>query len=407
MKAQQQPDTQVLDITPEVKWIGILDYDIVTFDVVMTTEYGTTYNSFFIDADKKAIVETSKEKFWDIYLEKIKKVTDPSQIEYIILNHTEPDHSGNLDNLLKLAPNATVVGTRLAISYLQDFMGRSFKHIIAKDGDTLDLGNKTLRFISAANLHWPDTMYTYLEEDQLLFTCDSFGCHYAHPAMIDNKVGDTTEAFKYYFDVILKPFSKFMLKAIDKIRPLEIQAILPGHGPLLMNDWKKWVDTSEEYARQALDTPQEDYVFIPYVSAYNNTGKLAEAIAEGIRSEGDFIVEVADIENMSVGDLDERLARSKGIVVGCPVVNQNILLPVYKMFALINPIRDKGKIAGSFGSYGWSGEGQSLINSALTNLKLKVQEPGVFVKFTPHEAEYQKCYEYGRSLAQTIIEEKK
>ncbi|MFO7977992.1 MAG: FprA family A-type flavoprotein [Bacteroidales bacterium] len=407
MKAQQKPDTEILDITPDVKWIGILDYDIVTFDVVMTTEYGTTYNSFFIDADKKAIVETSKEKFWDTYLEKIRKVTDPSQIEYIILNHTEPDHSGNLDNLLKLAPEATVVGTRLAISYLQDFMGRSFKHIIAKDGDTLDLGNKTLRFISAANLHWPDTMYTYLEEDKLLFTCDSFGCHYAHPDMIDSKVGDTSEAFKYYFDVILKPFSKFMLKAIDKIRPLEIQAILPGHGPLLMNDWQKWVDASEEYARQALDTPQDDYVFIPYVSAYNNTGKLAEAIAEGVRSEGDFIVEVADIENMSVGDLDERLARSKGIVVGCPVINQNILLPVYKMFALINPIRDKGKIAGSFGSYGWSGEGRSLINSALTNLKLKVQEPGVFVKFTPHEAEYQKCFEYGRSLAQTIMADKK
>lgn len=407
MKAQQKPDTEVVDVTPDVKWIGILDYDIVTFDVVMTTEYGTTYNSFFIDADKKAIVETSKEKFWDTYLEKIRKVTDPSQIEYIILNHTEPDHSGNLDNLLKLAPDATVVGSRLAISYLKDFMGRDFKHIIAKDGDTLDLGNKTLRFISAANLHWPDSMYTYLEEDKLLFTCDSFGCHYAHPDMIDNKVGDTSEAFKYYFDVILKPFSKFMLKAIEKIRPLEIQAILPGHGPLLMNDWKKWVDISEEYARQALDTPQDDYVFVPYVSAYNNTGKLAEAIAEGIRSEGDFIVEVADIENMALGDLDERLARSKGIVVGCPVINQNILLPVYKMFALINPIRDKGKIAGSFGSYGWSGEGQSLINSALTNLKLKVQEPGVFVKFTPHEAEYQKCFEYGKSLAQTILAEKK
>lgn len=402
MKTEQKPDTKVLDITNDVKWIGILDYDIVTFDVVMSTEYGTTYNSYFIDADKKTVIETSKEKFWDVYIEKIRQVCDPSEIEYIILNHTEPDHSGNLHNLLKLAPRATVVGSRLAISYLQDFMGREFKHIIAKDGDTLDLGNKTLRFLSAPNLHWPDSIYTYLEEDKLLFTCDSFGCHYAHPEMYDDKVGDFSHAFKYYFDVILKPFSKFMLKAIEKIRPLEINAILTGHGPLLMSNWKKWVDLSEEYAKEALEVPQDDFVFIPYVSAYHNTGKLAEAIAEGIRSVGDFIVEVADIENMSLGDVDERLARCNALVVGCPTINQNILLPIYKLFALISPIRDKGKIAGSFGSYGWSGEAPKIINSSLANLKLNVHQEGVFVKFTPHENEYQLCFEYGKSLAEKI-----
>lgn len=402
MKTEQKPDTKVLDITNDVKWIGILDYDIVTFDVVMSTEYGTTYNSYFIDADKKTVIETSKEKFWDVYIEKIRQVCDPSEIEYIILNHTEPDHSGNLHNLLKLAPRATVVGSRLAISYLQDFMGREFKHIIAKDGDTLDLGNKTLRFLSAPNLHWPDSIYTYLEEDKLLFTCDSFGCHYAHPEMYDDKVGDFSHAFKYYFDVILKPFSKFMLKAIEKIRPLEINAILTGHGPLLMSNWKKWVDLSEEYAKEALEVPQDDFVFIPYVSAYHNTGKLAEAIAEGIRSVGDFIVEVADIENMPLGDVDERLARCNALVVGCPTINQNILLPIYKLFALISPIRDKGKIAGSFGSYGWSGEAPKIINSTLANLKLNVHQEGVFVKFTPHENEYQLCFEYGKSLAEKI-----
>jgi NADH oxidase (H2O-forming) len=403
MKTKQRPDNEVLDITSDVKWIGILDYDIVTFDVVMTTEYGTTYNSYFINAEKKAIVETSKEKFWDTYLEKIRKVTDPAEIEYIILNHTEPDHSGNLANLLELAPNATVVASRLAIGYLQDFLGKDFKHIIAKDGDTLDLGNKTLRFISAPNLHWPDSMYTYLEEDKLLFTCDSFGCHFADPDMYDDKVGDFGDAFKYYFDVILKPFSKFMLKAIEKIRPLEINAILTGHGPLLMKDWKKWVDISEQYAKEALQTPQKDFVFIPYVSAYHNTGKMAEAIADGFRSAGNFQVEVADIETMPLGDIDERVARCSALVVGCPTINQNILLPIYKMFAVVSPIRDKGKVAGSFGSYGWSGEAGKLINSTLSNLKLKVHEEGVFVKFTPHEDEYQQCFEYGKALAGKML----
>ncbi len=401
-KELKKPDTEVINIKDDVKWIGVIDYDIVTFDVVMETKFGTTYNSYFIDAEKKALIETSKEKYWDVYLEKLKKVTDPSEIEYIILNHTEPDHSGNLANVLALAPNATVVGSRLAINYLKDFLGKDFKHIIAKDGETLDLGNKTLRFISAPNLHWPDSMYTYLEEDKLLFTCDSFGCHYAHPDMIDNKVGDFSEAFKYYFDVILKPFSKFMLKAIDKIRPLEIDAVLTGHGPLLLNDWKKWVDLSEQYAKEALQTPEKNYVFIPYVSAYHNTGKMAEAIRDGILSAGEFDVEVADIETMPLGDMDERVARSSAVIVGCPTINQNILMPVYKLFGVISPIRDKRKLGGAFGSYGWSGEAAKLINTTLNNLKLDVQGDGVFVKFTPHEDEFALCHDYGKNIGKKL-----
>jgi NADH oxidase (H2O-forming) len=402
MKDPKRPDTEVLKITDDVHWIGILDYDIVTFDVVMETVHGTTYNSYFINAEKKAVVETSKLKFWDVYLEKLKQLGDPAQIDYIILNHTEPDHSGNLANLLSVAPHAKVVGSRIAISYLQDFLGKPFDYIVAKDGDTLDLGNKTLRFISAPNLHWPDSMYTYLEEEKLLFTCDSFGCHYCHHKMYDDQVGDFSDAFKYYFDVILKPFSKFMLKAIEKIRPLDIHAILTGHGPLLIKDWKKWVDLSEQYAKEAVETMEKNRVFIPYVSAYHNTGKMAEAIAEGILSTGEFEVDVADIETMAVGDLDEKMAKSSAVLVGCPTINQNILLPVYKLFAVISPIRDKGKLAGAFGSYGWSGEASKLINQTLSNLKLDVQGEGVFIKFTPHEEQFQQCFEYGVSIGKQL-----
>ncbi len=403
MRDPKRNDTEVLDITKDVKWIGVLDYDIVTFDVVMETKFGTTYNSYFVNGQKKAIIETSKEKFWDVYLEKIQKFTDPADIDYIVLNHTEPDHSGNLANLLKIAPKAKVVASRIAINYLQDLLGKPFEHVVAKDGDSLDLGNKTLRFISAPNLHWPDSMYTYLVEDKLLFTCDSFGCHYAHHNMYDDQVGDFSEAFRYYFDVILKPFSKFMIKAIEKIRPLEIDGVLTGHGPLLIKDWKKWVDLSEEYANQALAAPQNDFVFIPYVSAYDNTGKMARAIAEGVKSAGNFDVEVADIEMMSIGDLDERLTRCAGVVVGSPTINQNILLPIYKLFALISPIRDKGKVAGAFGSYGWSGEGSKYLSSNLSNLKLNMVGDGVFIKFTPHQEEFLQCFDYGKQIGEKML----
>ena len=393
---------KVLEVTPDVQWIGVLDRDIVTFDVVMETKYGTTYNSYFINAEKKAIIETTKEKFWDIYIEKIRSLVDPAEIEYIILNHTEPDHSGNLMNLLKLAPNATVVGSGNAIRYLEDIFEPGFKFLKVKDGDSLSLGNKTLKFISAPNLHWPDTIYTYLEEDQVLFSCDSFGSHYCQEEMYDDKVGDFSDSFKYYFDVIMKPFSKFMIKAINKIRPLEIKAICTGHGPILRSDWKKWVDLSEKYAREALDYPEENRVFIPYVSAYHKTGVIAESIAAGIKKVDGMIVEIIDIETTPLGELDAMMAKSKAVIVGCPTINQNILLPVYKLFAVINPIRDKKKLAGGFGSYGWSGEGEAIIYTSLKNLKLQYFEEGVFVKFSPGEEDLKRAEDYGESFAKTM-----
>lgn len=399
---QVKDNNAVLEVTPDVHWIGVLDRDIVTFDVVMETEFGTTYNSYFINAEKKAIVETTKEKFWDVYLEKIKSLVDPSEIEYIILDHTEPDHSGNLMNLMELAPNATVVGSGNAIRYLEDIFEPGFKYLKVKDGDTLSLGNKTLHFIGAPNLHWPDSIYTYLAEDKVLFSCDSFGSHYCDEAMYDDKVGDFSDAFKYYFDVILKPFSKFMLKAIDKIRPLEINAICTGHGPILRSNWKKWVDISEQYAKEAIAYPEDNHVFIPYVSAYHKTGVIAESIARGIQKVEGMVVETCDIETTPLGELDAMMAKSKAVIVGSPTINQNILLPVYKLFAVINPIRDKKKLAGGFGSYGWSGEGEKIIESNLRNLKLNYFNEGVYVKFTPGEEDLQRAEDYGKAFAESL-----
>jgi len=404
MTENRPADNKVLPVSPLVKWIGVLDYDIVTFDVVMTTEYGTTYNSYFIDAHKKAVVETTKEKFWDVYLNKLQQVCNPADIEYIILNHTEPDHSGNVGNLLKIAPKAQVVGSGQAIRYMKDLLGYDFPHIIVKDGDKLSLGNTELTFISAPNLHWPDSMYTWMESEGVLFTCDSFGAHYCDEKMYDNQVENYDDAFTYYFDVILKPYSKFLLKAIDKISHLNIKTICTGHGPLLTENWKRIVDLSKEYALKATAQPDSVYAFIPYVSAYGKTGMIAQAIGEGMKSVNpDIIVDVQDIENTSLGELDEKLSRSKAIVVGCPTINQNILLPVYKLFALISPIRDRGKVGGAFGSYGWSGEGENLIFAVMKNLKLEMVEEPVFVKFTPHKPQLEQARQYGKALAEKMI----
>ncbi len=399
----KKPDHKIAKVSEAVTWVGVLDYDIVTFDVVMETKFGTTYNSYFINAAKKTVVETVKEKFWDTWYAKLQQVTDPSEIEYIVVNHTEPDHSGCIARLLSIAPKAKVVGSGNAIRYLKDLMGVEFDHLVVKDGQTLDLGGKTLRFIAAANLHWPDSMMTYLKEDKLLFTCDIFGEHFCHEGVFDDVVGDFDDAFRYYFDVIMKPYSKFMLQAIDRIRDLEISVICPGHGAVLRSNWKKYVDLSERYARETIQNPRPNRVFVGYVSAYQNTGLIAQMIADGIRQAGDIEVDLCDLEKMDLPEVEKRITLASAIMLGCPTFSQNILLPVYQVFAVINPIRDRNKPAAAFGSYGWSGEGVKIMNSALTNLKLRVLDEGLMIKFTPHNQVRQKCLDYGKNFGEQLL----
>lgn len=320
-------DNKIIDVTGDVKWIGILDYDIRTFDIVMHTDYGTTYNSYFINAEKKTIIEVAKEKFSETYLSKIRSVTNPEEIQYIVVDHTEPDHSGSLRLLLELAPEAIVVGSGNAIRYLEDIINIPFKSLIVKDGDKLDLGNKTLRFITAPNLHWPDSIYTYLEEDKVLFTCDSFGAHYCSSEMFSDFSEKYTETFKYYFDVIMKPFSRFLLKAIEKIRPLDIDYICTGHGPIHHQNIKKALYLSEKYASDymqiSLDRSHRN-ILIAYVSAYGYTRDAAEIIAEGIlEKEGNISIDIADIENIEAHVLESKLVWADGLLIGSPTINQN------------------------------------------------------------------------------------
>lgn len=395
---RQTPSTP---LTSDVSWIGIQDYDLRHFDIVMETRFGTTYNSYFIQADKPAVIETAKVGFWSDYLTKLESVCNPADIAYIVMDHTEPDHSGCLKNLLALAPNAVVVGSGQALSYLQEIMGIPFNSLKVKDGDTLSLGNKTLRFIAAPNLHWPDSIYTFLEEDGILFTCDSFGAHYCFDGVFDDEIDYHTEAFDYYFDVILKPFSRFMLKAIEKIEPLPVRMIATGHGPVLRKNWKRWVERSQMLSQEYLKitgTPEKNLLIL-YVSAYGYTGEMARHIAKGAASVEGIRVECIDIEHTPSEVIDNALARSQGVVIGSPTINQNTLLPVYKAFSLMNPIRDRGKVAGAFGSYGWSGEAAQIIEANLKALKFKLKSAPLIEKFNPTEEKSEKFYAFGRELA--------
>jgi NADH oxidase (H2O-forming) len=399
-------DNRILKVTDEISWIGVLDNDIVTFDIVMETKYGTTYNSYFINAEKKAIIDTVKETFWPVYLEKLNTICNPSEIEYIICNHTEPDHSGSLKHLIELAPNAIVVGSGQALNYLSEIIAKPFKSQKVKEGDIIDLGNKKIKVISAPNLHWPDTIYTYLVEDKVLFTCDSFGAHFCHPEMYNDLTGPYDDAFKYYFDVILKPFSKFMLKGIEKIKDLDIDVICPGHGPILRDNWSQYVELSAKYSEEYLKTIQSkrNTVLIVYVSAYGYTAEMAKHIADGLRSAGEMEIELHDIEHTLLGDLEEMVTRCNALIVGSPTINQNTLLQIYKLFAVISPLRDKGKLAAAFGSYGWSGEAVTIIESQLRNLKLNIACEGLAEKFYPYESKSEKFLTFGKHFGEQLLQ---
>jgi len=401
-------DDLIIDVTRDVKWIGVLDYDIRTFDIVMHTEFGTTYNSYFINADKKTIIEVAKEKFSETYLNKLRTVTNPEDIQYIILDHTEPDHSGSLRLLLDLAPSAIVVGSGNAIKYLEDIVNVPFKSLVVKDGDTLSLGNKTLRFISAPNLHWPDSIYTMLIEDRVLFTCDSFGAHYCSTEMFSEFTDEYTSAFKLYFDVILRPFSRFMLRAIEKIKPLDVEFICPGHGPIHHKNLKKAIDLVEKYATSYMEVvtdKSQRNILIAYVSAYGYTKVAAEYIAEGILETNDISVDLTDIESIPLEELESKLIKADAMLIGSPTINQNTLMPVYKLFSLINPLRDKGKYGGAFGSFGWSGESPRIILENLRLLKLKIFDETATFKFSPEGSKEELLKDFGRKFAQKFIEE--
>ena len=263
----------------------------------------------------------------------------------------------------------------------------------------------TIKIIGAPNLHWPDTIYAYLEEEKLLFTCDSFGAHFADERMFDDLVDDYSETFDYYFDVILKPYSKFMLKAIQKIEGLDIKCICPGHGPILRSSWKETVEKSRKLATEYLEnTKKQNRVLVAYISAYGYTREMASKISEGLKASGDFDIDLVDIENMMLGDLEEKMVSADALLLGSPTINQNTLLPVYKLFSVINPIRDKAKPAAVFGSYGWSGEAVKIIEDHLTNLKLNVKN-GLASKFYPNGEKAEELVQFGRKFGEMIIDE--
>lgn len=373
-----------------IYWVGVNNPELRVFDIIMETKKGTTYNSYLIDDDKVAVVDTVKDGYFDEFLSNIKSIIGDRKVDYVIVQHTELDHSGSLAKLLKFYPEATVIASKAAIMYAEEIANMKFKNQVAPN--ELSLGKTNLKFISAPNLHWPDTMFTYAENQQVLFTCDFLGCHYCPKNSItDNCSDDYFDEMKYYFDVIMGPFKRFVLMGLDRIKDLNIDLVAPSHGPVHIDDVQKYVELYKTWAQ--VEKSNEKNVQIFYVSAYGNTEKVANYIVEKINDKG-VKAEAHEITSMNINDAVALIEKSNGILMGSPTINQDAVKPVWDVLSLVCAITNRGKAAGAFGSYGWSGEGVPMMTERLKSLKFNVVEEGARFKFVPSKDEFKKIDEF-------------
>jgi flavorubredoxin len=388
-----------IEIKEDIYWIGVLDPGLRLFDILFPTEAGTTYNAYLVRGEKVAVVDTAKGRCYDQFLSHLTSLVAPEDVAYVVCNHMEPDHSGSLAAFLEEAENAQVVVSRTGEHYVRNILNADVNPLKMGDGDVLDLGGKTLRFVSAPFLHWPDTMFTYAVEEKVLFPCDVFGSHFCDDRMFDDLVGDFSEQFEYYYQGIMRPFKDKMLEAIAKIRDLDIDVIAPSHGPILRSDPWKYVEQYVEWSTPVSATGKKVLVF--YASAHGNTKMMAEEVAKGAAIDG-VEVEVFDLTETDPGEVLDDIEAADALIVGSATINGDAVKPVWDLLSSLATIRLRGKVGGAFGSYGWSGEAVGMVEDRLKSLKFKVPEPGLRFTLVPTAEELQACREFGARIAESL-----
>lgn len=399
--------SHILSITPDFYWVGALDPNLRTFDIIMETEFGTSYNAYLLKGSEGiALFESVKDKFFDCYLERIQSIVSLQDIKYIVVDHTEPDHAGSVAKLLEIAPHITVVGSLLAIKYISSMINAPFKSLVVKDGDSISLGNKTIRFLSVPQLHWPDTMYSYVEEDRLLITCDSFGAHYSDERILRSelepeKEADYLSAYEYYFNMIMGPFKPYVLNALSKIKDLSIDFICPGHGMILdQSNMQTYLDLYESWSQPVV---QEKSIVIAYVSAYGYTKKLAETLEGEILSAGyEGNVHLCNLETEKFDSVMGKIATAEGLLLGTPTILAEALPPIWQVLSSLNPVMHRHITMGCFGSYGWSGEGPIHISERIKQLKCPMPLEPLRVVFKPSSEDLEAVKDYSIKFVEAL-----
>ena len=392
-----------MKIADNVYYVGVSNPTLRVFDIIMCTEYGTTYNSYLVKgADKTALIDGAHKGFEANFQENVEAITDFANIDYMVVNHTEPDHSGAIRLVIEKNPDIVVYGTAACLKNLDNIVRLPFNRVAVKDGDTLELGGKTLTFCVSPNIHWPDTMMTYLAEDKILFSCDFLGAHFAEPTMYVHKAYKKElyeKEFKVYYDAIMGPFAKFVIRALDRIKDLNIALVCPSHGPMIMGgDIQVAMDTYRKWA-----TPEEKTdktVAIYYVSAYGYTRQMCQYLAEKLEAKG-LVVSAFDVIKTDAADIAAHL-EDDCLVFGSPTLNRAALKPVLDVISSIDAVGAAGRPYATLGCFGWSGEACGQLNERCASIKMKQVGESVRSQFTPTDEVWAALDTLADQIAETV-----
>jgi flavorubredoxin len=384
------------EIMDKVYWVGAIDWEERDFHN-FETHRGVTYNAYLIKDEKIVLVDTVKEKFFDEMLQRIEKVVDPSEIDYIISNHVETDHSGSLEKMKEIAKNATVICTKKGKEGLEKhFNTEGWEFKVVKTGDELKIGERTLLFLEMPMLHWPDSMATYVKEQKLLLSNDAFGQHFASEERFDEDIGveEAVKWAKIYYANILMPLGELVRRKLEEIGKLnlEFSMIAPSHGVI----WKNPSVIIEAYSRWA-EFKAENKVVVIYDTMWESTAIIAKAIAEGAAQHSE--VRLFHLRKDPWSEIMTEILDAGGIAIGSPTMHNRVFPPVAGFLTYLRGLKPKNKVAMAFGSYGWGGGAVKEINRVFEELKFEVLEP-LSLRYRPTEEELQKAYEAGVRLGE-------
>jgi flavorubredoxin len=389
-----------IEIAKDIYDVGVIDWNIRDFHGYSTYQ-GTSYNAFLIVDEKIALIDTVKKEFSDQLLEKIAKIIDPKKIDYVISNHTEMDHSGGLPRVMhKIGEDKPLYCSKMGLKNLTRHFSQKWNYHGVANGETLSLGKRNLTFLETRMLHWPDSMFTYLKEDKILFSSDAFGQHYAGHEKFDDQLGDSIMSHaKKYFANILLLYSPLIQKLLGQVTELglEIDMICPDHGIFWRKDPGKIINA---YAKWSSQKPEQKAVVV-YDTMWHSTETMAEKIVQGIVEEG-VIARPIHIRSSHRSEIMTEVLDAAAVIVGSPTINNQLFPTVSDILTYMKGLKPKNKIGAAFGSYGWSGESVKLINQELEAMKFDIIDPGVKIQYVPDQNGKDACFKLGKKIGKAI-----
>ncbi len=389
-----------ISLAENLHWVGVVDWNIRDFHGYVTSR-GSTYNAYLIVDEKNALVDTVKSPFANSLIKNVSDIMDPERLDYVIVNHVEMDHSSALPAFMEHAKNATVIASQRGKEALTEHYGEKFKIQTVKTGDEIKLGKRTLRFIEAPMLHWPDSMFTYVVEDKILLSNDAFGQHLASSQRFDDEVDPhiLMEEATIYYANILMPLGTLITRKIQEIVQMGISPtiIAPSHGIIWRSDPMKIVKAYLNWSEGA----SKNKVAIVYDTMWGSTDKMAYAIAEGA-IHGGIEVKLLKLRASNLTEIVTEILGSKAVLVGSPTLNTQMFPTIGSFFTYITGLKPKNKLWAFFGSYGWGGGAVRSMVETAKKANFEVYEPTIEVKYIPDEADLKNCFEFGQKIAEKI-----